>query len=204
MQYTSLILIRHAHPDQGSERLSGWFDAPLSWRGYVEVDLLRERIASEPRPHVAYTSTSTRASETASVARAAFGIEPEPLAHLREICCGSVDGWLLTDLQQRYPDHWERNLQQNDDSFRWPEGESYREFRVRVLKTVRSIAARRRGQRVLIFTHAGVISQLLGALHAHSPAHWGLFRPGHASITELRWGAPKPQLIRFDDRDHLR
>lgn len=204
MQYTSLILIRHAHPDRGHERLSGWFDVQLSRRGYLEIELLRSRIASEPRPHVAYTSTSTRASETASVARAAFGIEPEPVEQLREICCGSVDGWLLTDLQRRYPDYWERNLKQNDDAFRWPDGESYREFRARVLKTVRSIAARHRGQRVLVFTHAGVISQILGALHSHGPAQWEPFRPGCASITELRWGAPKPQLIRFDDREHLR
>jgi broad specificity phosphatase PhoE len=68
---------------------------------------------------------------------------------------------------------------------------------------VRSIAARHPSGRVAIITHAGVISQIIGYISGVSPARWGLFRPGNASLTELAWRGSSAVVVSFDGRTHL-
>jgi broad specificity phosphatase PhoE len=86
--------------------------------------------------------------------------------------------------------------------FRWPGGESYHEFRTRCLRAVVGLAARHDGY-VAVVTHAGVISQVLGALAGKSPAQWEPFRPGHTALTEIEWTARRAKVLRYDDRAHL-
>ncbi|CAN5749340.1 hypothetical protein BH24GEM1_BH24GEM1_31730 [soil metagenome] len=52
-------------------------------------------------------------------------------------------------------------------------------------------------------THAGVISQILGALAGTSPARWEAFRPGNAALTEIDWTRGSGTVLSFDDRAHL-
>jgi broad specificity phosphatase PhoE len=166
------------------------------------VERLRCRLASAPG-EIAYASPSRRAIATA-VALPARLLEPVQLQSLQEIDCGHLDGWLLSEVKERYPGLWSRNLGQDDDTFRWPGGESYEQFRLRVIRTARAIAARHCGERVLAFTHTGFVSQLLGCLAGARPAEWEQFRPGNASITEVRWDRRgEASVVRYDDRSHL-
>jgi broad specificity phosphatase PhoE len=118
---------------------------------------------------------------------------------LREINCGLAEGLTLEAVRVRYPDHWRRNLEQRDPEFRWPGGECYRELRERSIAAIRRIADEHRGERVLIVTHAGVISQLVGVVHGSSPARWEDFRPRNGSITELHVSSRHFTIQRFDD-----
>ena len=113
-----------------------------------------------------------------------------------------LDGMPLKEVQRKYPVLWASNLRQTDEHFRWPGGESYHEFRERCLRAVAAMAARHRG-RIGVVTHAGVISQMLGALAGRSPAQWEPFRPGHTALTEIVWTARGAQVLRYDDRTHL-
>jgi alpha-ribazole phosphatase/probable phosphoglycerate mutase len=108
----------------------------------------------------------------------------------------------LEEVRRKYPGLWASNLRQSDEHFRWPGGESYHEFRERCLRAVAGLAARHRG-RIGVVTHAGVISQTLGALAGRSPAQWGPFRPGHTGITEIEWTTSGARVLRYDDRAHL-
>ncbi len=161
--------------------------------------MLRERLRIDPPPSAVYASTLRRAAETAA---GAAPIAPLLADSLREINCGVLDGEPLAEIQARHPDLWRRNLAQDDENFSWIGGESYRQFRERVLGAVNAIAARHEGERVLVVTHAGVISQVMGALAGASAARWEDFRPGYASITEIDWGDGS-RVRRFDDRSHL-
>lgn len=203
MHSTTLLLVRHAHSEGGSSAglLCGWHDAPLTSLGRKQVEALRERLAAEPAASQVYTSPLRRAVETADAAPGPSGAAR--LNSLREIFCGSLDGMPLEDVQAGYPDLWQRNMAQSDEDFRWPGGESYRDFRHRVVNAIRDIASAHSGQRVFVFTHAGVISQFLGALSGASAAQWDAFRPGNASITELRWDGDAASVVHFDDRSHL-
>jgi alpha-ribazole phosphatase/probable phosphoglycerate mutase len=117
--------------------------------------------------------------------------------------CGELDGLLASEAQQRYPAIWEANRRQDDENLRWPGGESYREFRQRCLTGLRRIVQTHPGERIVAVTHAGVISQILGAIHGFHSAQWEPFRPGNASLTEIEWGIDGGTLLRFDDRTHL-
>ncbi|HWQ55973.1 MAG TPA: histidine phosphatase family protein [Bryobacteraceae bacterium] len=205
MNGCTLLLVRHAHTrDNGGSstpRLVGRYDSPLSSLGEKQVERLRGALAGEAA-EAAYASPLRRAMATARALPER--LHPLPLGSLQEIYCGRFDGWLLSDVQQQHPDLWKRNLAQDDDSFRWPGGETYARFRARVLRTVRALAGRHCGGRVVAVTHAGFISQLLGCLAGARPSRWEQFRPGNASITEVRWGAgEKASVVRYDDRRHL-
>jgi broad specificity phosphatase PhoE len=201
----TLLLIRHAHTRENggsrNPRLCGLYDPPLSSLGEAQVQRLRDLLACAPAD-VAYASPLQRALATATALPERLA--PVPLQSLREIDCGQVDGWLLSEVKERYPSLWCRNLDQEDDQFRWPGGETYGQFRRRVIRAARAIATRHCGERVVAITHAGVISQILGRLAGAKPAHWEQFRPGNASITEVRWSpCGDASVVRYDDRSHL-
>lgn len=200
-----LIFVRHGHTlanDADDARVSGWTDFPLSPLGRKQAEALRRRLSLMP-PDVIYTSPLQRASATAEVLADLAPAPPQPLDALREIHCGEADGRLSREAQERFPEIWAANLRQEDESLRWPGGESYREFRDRCLHAVRCIAEAHPGERVLIVTHAGVICQVMGTIHGKSPASWGSFRPGNCSLTEVEWRGDTGIVRGFDDRRHL-
>lgn len=200
-----LVIIRHGHTasnSSGGSRMSGWTDTPLSNQGRRQVACLARRMSSEPAS-VLYASPLLRALETARPVAQAVGAEVRLEPGLREIHCGEVDGWPVEEVRRRYPDLWEANLRQDDEGFRWPGGETYRELRERSLGAFRRIAAAHPGERILVVTHAGVISQVLGCLRGISPARWECYRPGNCSLTELDWEGETGRLVSYDDRGHL-
>jgi broad specificity phosphatase PhoE len=220
--HATLLLIRHGHtPDNtpgAGARLLGWTDAPLGDTGREQVHLLCARMLAEREvPAALYTSPLRRALDTARLLGDALDVRPRLRAGLREIHCGALDGLPVERVRREHAVLWRRNQAQEDDSFRWPGGESYAEFRARCLAAVGRIAAAHPGGRVAVVTHAGVITQVLGALHGIPAARWGAFRAGNASLTVVRWPAGgatggdgagagagiSDALEVFDDRAHL-
>lgn len=184
--------------------MSGVTDVPLTAEGHREAMALAEALLGEPAASMVYTSPLRRALATAERIAAGSGREVRTVLELREIDCGSADGLPLSEVRRRFAAPWEANLRQDDPDFRWPGGESYREFRARCLAAIRAIARERAGERTLVVTHSGVIAQVLGAITGASPAAWEPHRPGTASITEVELAAGGGRVIRFDDRVHLR
>ncbi|HWM92885.1 MAG TPA: histidine phosphatase family protein [Thermoanaerobaculia bacterium] len=205
MAATRLILIRHGHTagnSSGGLRMSGWTDTSLSDRGRLQVACLARRISSEP-VSVVYASPLLRAQQTARPVATAAGAELRLEPDLREIHCGEVDGWPVAEVQRLHPGLWKANLRQDDEGFRWPGGESYRELRERSLEAVRRIAAAHPGERIAVVTHAGVISQIVGCLRGNGAACWERYRPENCSLTELDWEGETGQVVSYDDRGHL-
>lgn len=199
------MLVRHADVEcgrNGVALLCGSHDAPLSQRGRGEVEHLRRRL-SAMNCAALYSSPLTRAVHTAIAAPRPLLRTMRVLRSLAEIHCGAVEGMPIADVKRRFPEVWRANELQLDEEFRWPGGESYRRFRRRILRAVRRIARLHAGQTVLVVTHAGVVSQVLGTLHGQSAARWENFRPGNASITEISWSGDTGRVLRFDDRAHL-
>lgn len=203
---TQLILIRHGHTagnSAGSLQLSGLTDLPLSDQGRDEVRRLLERLRREPPFAAIYTSPLRRAYDTA-LAIADEGLGPlHECAGLQEIDCGDLDGLPLKEVERRVPDIWAANMRQDDECFRWPGGESYREFRCRCLRAIRAVARAHRGERIALVTHAGVVSQLLGAIHGLGAAQWERYRPMNTALTTVEWGCGFGRLVTFDDHAHL-
>jgi alpha-ribazole phosphatase/probable phosphoglycerate mutase len=181
--------------------MAGWADFPLTELGVDQASALASRLFHEQRPSTIVSSPLQRAVCTATIVSERLSCGPVALEPgFREIGCGDVDGWPTQRVQERYPREWDANLRQLDPDFRWPGGESYREFRDRVVGTLGRIAEQHPSQRVLVVTHAGVISQIVGYVRGDSPARWESFRPRNATITQVEWHAGKLRLVRFDDR----
>lgn len=201
---TRFRLIRHGHVDTGPPpgRLCGWLDLPLSPKGRGQLQALREGSLLGEVPDALYSSTLRRAREVAGALAEAWRLRERPVDALREIHCGRLEGMHIGDVIREYPDLWDRNRAQLDDDFTWPEGESYREFRKRVLTTLADIAAQHRGQQIAVVTHAGVIAQVLGAIKGRPAAVWEQDRPAPLTLTEVTWadGAPV-SLVSFGVRE---
>lgn len=204
MSATILYLIRHAHTNanelSSTAAMAGWTDIPLSDLGEAQLACIRERLEIRGADLVIYSSDLTRARRTAEAVGGGRAVRS--LRSLREISCGIVDGWLVNDVRSRFPELWQQNESQIDAGFAWPGGESYAEFRARVLRALGGIAARHAGGRVIVVTHAGVIAQAVGTIRGTSPAGWAKWRPGNCSVTTVAW-EDRPRLVDFDSREHL-
>lgn len=208
MPPTTFVLIRHgstAHNAPNEQpRLSGVDDVPLSALGRSEASRLAAYLAARRERFAAiYTSPLSRARDTALPLVAAGLGEPVIVEDLREIDCGQLEGLEIEVVKRRHPELWAANLRQDDEDFRWPGGESYRAFRLRCLAAMRQLAARHAGERVAVVTHAGVVSQVIGASTGISAARWELHRPRNTSMTELQWQGETGRLVCFDGRPHL-
>lgn len=201
---TRLLMIRHAHVDAngGDDHapMAGWTDVPLSPRGRRELEPLRRHLLRRPRFDAIYSSPLSRARETAQALLDAAPGELHFCPSLKEIDCGEADGLPMCEVKRRFAGLWRENLRQRHEEFRWPGGESYREFRERCVAAVQSIADSHPAGRVVLVTHAGVINQIVGSILRLSPACWELFRPGNASLSEFIWQGSQGEILRFDGR----
>jgi alpha-ribazole phosphatase/probable phosphoglycerate mutase len=204
---TSFVIVRHGHTDANGGlagmRMSGWTDTPLSREGEREALEVAARLREEPAFAALYASPLQRALRTAAPISESVGLAVQLEPGLREIHCGTVDGRSVEEVRARNAEAWSRNAEERFEHFRWPGGESYREFRARCLRTLRRLSRRHPGERVLLVTHAGFISQVFGWVHGLSCARWSAYRPANASISALEWDGGLACVLGFDQRDHL-
>lgn len=195
------MLVRHGMIDTRG-RLCGSFDVPLSSGGRARLAALVGGPQRSHAPDALFTSSLTRARQVASELGRVWRLKPQLAAWAREIDCGEFEGMPLEELQREFRDLWTRNEAQVDDSFRWPGGETYGQFRARVLTGLNEVAATYRCGRVVIVTHAGVISQVLGVIKGRPACVWQPDRPRPLTASEVLWDAGQPRaVLSFNDPD---
>ncbi len=207
MRATRLLLIRHAHVDTGADgqRMCGWLDLPLSSIGERQLQGFRKQSSAEFKFEAVYTSSSSRARVTAKALASKWRLPVTVDPQLREINCGFFEGIRVEEIRYRYPELWAQNVLQNNSEFAWPNGESYKEFSHRVFGALSRIAGRHANNHIPVVTHAGVISQVIGALKNLSAAVWEQYRPAPFTATEVIWsGAAPSHLISFNVSDWWR
>jgi 2,3-bisphosphoglycerate-dependent phosphoglycerate mutase len=141
--------------------LCGQVDLPLTRRGRLQAQQLCQAAMRLRRVDALYTSTLRRAIDTSRPLANELALEARRWASLREISRGVLDGLPVVEVKRAYAKLWEANLAQSDGDFGWPGGETYHDFRKRVLRAVQRIAQTHAGGRVLIVTHAGVTGTLV-------------------------------------------
>lgn len=181
--------------------MSGWHDVPLDEVGRAQARRVAVRLQGVAAHASIWSSPLTRAAATAAAIAGSLPVLLEP--DLREISCGLADGLPIAEVQARFAEAWAANLRQQDDDFRWPRGESYRQLRYRALAAIHRIAAGSPTPEVIVVTHAGVINQIVGEIVGTSPADWSRFRPANASVTTLGWANGVLAVWAYDDHAHL-
>lgn len=163
MPVTRLFLVRHGATQLTAEdRFSGSVGVELSDEGRRQAALLGARLHDEGIT-AAYSSSMSRARETARLVAGPCNVPVELRDELREISHGRWEGLTRREVEARYPDEyaaWE------EDPFTFaPEGgESGVGVLARALPVVREVVTRHPGECVLVVSHKATIRLLLSSL----------------------------------------
>lgn len=200
---TRFWLIRHGEPaEEVRNRCYGALDVGLSTTGRAQIAQAAEYLKAEPIAAI-YASPRARALESARIlAPVCPGpIQPCPIevaADLREIDFGDFEGLLFDEIAARYPELY-RQWMASPTEVQFPNGESFGEMRIRVLRAFETIRREREGQTVAIVSHGGVQRVLVG--WALQIPDQGLFRLGqdYAALNLLTIvnGFPMVQLLNY-------
>jgi broad specificity phosphatase PhoE len=198
---TRFWLIRHGEPLAGR-------DAGLSGKGLAQMARVAEELKAESIAAI-YTSPLPRALESARIVAGGLLIPPalplEVVADLREIDFGDFEGLAYDEIAARYPDLY-RQWMETPTEVRFPNGETFSEMRVRVLRAFDAIRRERVGQTVVIVSHGGV-NRILIAWALEMPGHC-LFRLGqdYAAMNLLTFIGDSPcvQLLNVTECDQDR
>lgn len=179
-----LWLVRHAESLgnlDGSEA-----DTPLSSRGRLQAAALVPLLADESFTSIV-SSPLQRARETAALALPGRTVTCDP--ELRE----------LVVQPDRFVDVSRLTLDQIHTLLKTPPNSQYETGKQFMTRARAWLTALPISGRILAFTHAGVVRELLRALLPEIPHQQPV---GHASLSVVEL-SPTPRLVTLDDRRHL-
>jgi 2,3-bisphosphoglycerate-dependent phosphoglycerate mutase len=154
---TTLLLVRHAETAWNREgRFQGHADPPLSPAGRRQAQALAEELETR-RPAAVYASDLRRASETEEIVASRLDLPLRLDPGLREVDIGEWSGLTWPEITARFPEGVERHSARGHG---WEHGESHEEMAERVIASLRGIAERHRGDRVLVVVHGGTMRAL--------------------------------------------
>lgn len=203
MDATRIIAIRHGETSWNAEaRIQGQLDIELNERGRWQAQRVGEALASEPVAAI-YTSDLQRARQTAEPIAQVASAPVHPVQGLRERRFGMFEGRTFKEIETEWPDHatyWRKRL----PDWTPPEGgESLLTLRARVSQTLHELAARHRGEQIVVVAHGGVLDALYRVAtgqEVNSPRTWEL---PNGAINRLLWTPESLTVIGWSDTQHL-
>lgn len=161
------ILFRHGQTDSNIHNIiqGAGVNTPLNVTGIAQAAALAEKAPQLGLDKI-YSSTLTRAIQTATLSAAKCHLAVEPLDGLEEFHYGDAEGMFLQDAYARYGQKeidlltdWHNPERVN---FALPNGESVKHCQQRVLQTLQKIKADNAAscRCIGIFTHGAVMSYM--------------------------------------------
>lgn len=201
-----LVLVRHGETDWNrSRRLQGQTDIPLNergrWQALKTAEVLAHRHRDLPFDRV-YSSDLSRAWQTAQAFASLSNASLHAAPDWRERAYGVLEGHDPESASVAMPQlaqAWRQRLPHHPI----PGGESLTQFATRVRSALNLWAQAHRDQRVLVFTHGGVLDivyrEILG-LPLDAPRQHSLVNAGinEVAISDHGW-----QLLLWGDDSHL-
>ncbi|MCG3117643.1 MAG: histidine phosphatase family protein [Candidatus Manganitrophus sp. SA1] len=160
---TKIFLIRHGQSEwNGTKRISGQLDPPLSKKGMKQARTLEKAIRSEKLSAI-YTSTLQRSIETARPTAEHHRISVQKKEAFMEIHLGILQGRFR---DQRDPEAQRLWIARSADrlTYRIPGGETFSELEQRVAPCINEILQKEAGGVVLIVGHRNTNRAILGVL----------------------------------------
>jgi probable phosphoglycerate mutase len=197
-----LLLVRHGQSTWNREhRIQGQLDPPLSEEGRSQAERLGQRLAGR-RLAGFYSSDLTRAFETSQLIGPLVGIDPEPVAGLREIYLGDWEGLTTDELALRFPEAWARwSEEPNWDAV--PGGEGAARFEARSAAALDAILQRHSHGDVLVVTHGGLIQVALHRILGQASRGLFPFKIQNASISVIEKRDGRTIIGGVNDTSHL-
>lgn len=135
-------------------RCCGRHDPPLSSTGIEQARGAAEQLAGEEITYM-YSSHLQRAYKTAQIIAEPHGLQVETVDSLAEMNFGDLEGMTYEEAEERFPAVYQSWMTQPMET-QFPNGESYRQMRDRVLATFDRILQRHHNQPIAVVAHAGV------------------------------------------------
>jgi len=211
---TTLIMIRHGRTAlTESRKISGGDGenpdlSELGNKDASEVALELARVGSEgpfsflTKPMVVVHSPIKRAAQTASKIAKILGVEQAEIADLREIGFGDWDGLSNEELFVAHENQYQAWRGSYDVAP--PNGESLKDFDVRVNRSLDFILNRYAGKTVVVVAHVMPIRGLLRIANDASVAGYWRVDLGPASISIARfWGREGAEIVCVNSTSHL-
>ncbi len=201
---TTVLLVRHgesapAVPGKPFPLADGHGDPALHPEGEHQAVRVGERLAAEGVDAI-YVTTLIRTHQTAAPLASKLGLEINVEPDLREVFLGDWEGGLLRErAAANDPAFHQIFVQQRWDVI--PNAEPLEVFHARTQAGLARIAAAHPDQRVAVFTHGGVIGQLLH--HATNSERFAFSGADNASISEIVVDQGRHILRRYNDITHL-
>jgi len=162
---TTLIVARHADAEYESKV---WAEegGSLTRAGREQAAALADTLANRRVAHI-WTSTMSRAVQTAEIVAARLGVGVTTRLGLREFEIGDLAGSTEKDPFAPTYDRWLAG----DLDARMPGAETGHEVVERFRGVLEEIVDLHRGETVLVISHGGVIRMVLPLLVTREPAH---------------------------------
>ncbi|MGC8499213.1 MAG: histidine phosphatase family protein [Acidimicrobiales bacterium] len=182
---TTLLLVRHGRTATTGRELP----APtqeLDGRGHAQAAAVAEALAAlSPTPTALYTSPLVRCRQTAAPIARALGQRARLAAGVRECDYGEWTGQPLSRLRRLAA--W-RAVVTTPSTVTFPGGESLAAMSQRMWATLLDLAARHRGERVVVVSHADPIRAALAVAQGVPLDLFGRTVVAPASISVVRLG----------------
>jgi 2,3-bisphosphoglycerate-dependent phosphoglycerate mutase len=201
---TEILLVRHGESEPAVDGrpfalIDGQGDPALSPEGRLQALRVCARLAAQ-KIDALYVTTLRRTVETASALSGALGLPSTVEPDLREVFVGEWEGGLLRRMMTEMGPIARRVTEEQ----RWdaiPGAEPADAFARRLRAAVERIAAAHPDERVAVFTHGGVIGELLHQATGSEP--FVFTGADNASISHLVVTSERWVLRSFNDTAHL-
>ncbi|MEZ4657541.1 MAG: histidine phosphatase family protein [Caldilineaceae bacterium] len=187
---TELILIRHGETHWNTDhRMQGQQDSPLTARGRAQAQAVAERLRHTTFHHI-YASDLQRVLDTAQPLAHYTGHEIRVERQLRERAYGVFEGLTFADAEREHPEVFaEYSNDRYAPDFEIPGAETVRQLSERGQAILQALVERHPGERVVIFSHGGLLAAILrhtlgvplGVRHSFSLANGSLSLIEHAA-----------------------
>ncbi len=201
---TAVLLVRHGESEPlVDERpfpsTDGQGDPGLAPEGVEQARRVCRRLAVEGVDAI-YVTSLRRAAQTAAPLVRDLGVAAAVEPDLREVFLGEWEGGLLRKMMAEQSPLARRVVDEQRCEI-IPGAESAAAFSGRVRRALERIAAAHGDQRVALFTHGGVVGELLAQASGSAP--FAFTGADNGSISEIVVAGPRWIVRRFNDTAHL-
>ena len=181
---TEFIFIRHGITELNVKKVYfGQLDPPLTDKGIQQIQNTKKNLAEEDISFF-YSSDLKRCTESAKIINESLNLDIIEKTGFRELSFGIFEGISHEELISKYPEEAGAFFK-NWETYQIPGGESIHDFMMRVVNEIEEIKKSRKGEKILITAHSGVIQAALSFYFTGNLEAYWKFRFDHGSMTKL-------------------
>lgn len=198
MKLKNIYVVRHGETDWNKElRFQGKTDIKLNDTGREQALKLRP-VVQNLQIDAVFSSSLSRAYETAEIATQDLKLFIQKDDRLRETDVGEAEGLTRDEIEQKYGLDWItkwRSYEERLLDLSFPQGESKREMMFRARQAFLDIAQNTGKNNIIIFTH-GMLMRALTYIFAEGVA-WDLDFFSNGSVHHYVWSDDNPETLAY-------